>query len=195
MDFEGVCFEWRRRQLLYFVYCSVPIVCYMCFARSLFVDMWAKQCTVWGGESGLAAEKFSSAELVTAWPRGTGRRRILGALRSLLTKMRVMNLGGGGGWQSWTWTSTSHTSLSDLLLWLWAQRWLSREGPRFVTANRCLNIFSYLAENGRRNGQKGWQRFCRWWLLLHLPQIFCVFPPAGSQAWDQPKDLSVPSTV
>lgn len=124
-----------------------------------------------------------------------GQEKDFRCLKVFINKNAGDELRGGGGLQSWTWTSISHTSLSDLLLWLWAQRWLSREGPRFVTANRCLNIFSYLAENGRRNGQKGWQRFCRWWLLLHLPQIFCVFPPAGSQAWDQPKDLSVPSTV
>lgn len=93
-DFEGIYFGWQWRQLPYCVYCSVLMMCYMCFARSLFEEMWAKQCVVWEGEPGLAAEKFSSAELVTTWPRGTSRRKILGVLRSLLAKMRVMNLGG-----------------------------------------------------------------------------------------------------
>lgn len=41
------------------------------------------------------------------------------------------------------------------LLWPWAQRWQFREGPRFFTANRCINIFSYLALSGGRNVQEG----------------------------------------
>lgn len=43
--------------------------------------------------------------------------------------------------------------------------------------------------------ERGVTEVLQWWLLLHLPQIFCIFPSAGSQAWDQPKDLSVPSTL
>lgn len=93
---------------------------------------------------------------------------------------------------TWTWTSICHMSLSHPLLWPWAQRWLFKEEPRFFTANKCINIFSYLALSGGRKVQEVWQRICRWY---HLPWILCIFLSAGSEVCDQSKNFSISSTI
>lgn len=165
-----------------------PIVCYTCFARSLFEEMWAKQHVVWGNKSGLAADKFSSAELVTAWPRDTSRRRILDVLRSLLAKMWVMNLGG-------VWIRIldldiymPHVPQSSPFVAL---------GPEMTIQRRTQICHSkYMPKHLFISCFKWWEKCAeRVTEDLHLPQILCIFPPAVSEAWDQLNNLSIPSNI
>lgn len=161
--------------------CPILAVCYTCFARMLFEEVLLQ---------------FSPVKLVTAWPTSTSVRKMLDVLGSLLAKYRWWTL-QMCGLEFLALISISHPSLSHLILWLWTQRCLFREGPRCVLAKEVKRkvrktkvsmsatrlTFCYLVENGGKNLQKCWWTFCRWQLLQHITKIFFIFPLSRSALW------------